>query len=307
MGISFPFPLRAGLWGFVLLFSFLSLEAHDPVSPVSQPQADTLAPQPLNILSWNIYMLPPLARITGKRQRAHAIANKMLESDYHILVFQEAFLPASRRIIRRKLKKTYSHEFGPACQRKFSVRTNSGIWILSKIPLEYVGEVEFEDCATWDDCFAHKGALMCEGEWEGNRFQVIGTHLNAGGPDSIKVSQYHDIHRVLLEPFRKDGVPQILCGDMNTSKTAGELYETMLQTFGCVDGDLEGDLQFTTYSPLNDMGGNAHGKIIDYIFHRDNGKPIQKIRRCIPIITHRWSKKHQYLSDHFPVEAKIWF
>lgn len=301
--------MRSGWIFLVLLGGFWLLKdtcVHAQSAPEKAPE-EVVEEEPLRILSWNIYMLPPLVRQTGKRRRSKAIAEQVNASDYHILVFQEAFLPAARRILRKELKEKYPYEYGPACKRAISLRTNSGIWILSSFPLKELGEVEFEDCATFDDCFAHKGALMVEGDWNGQTFQVVGTHLNAGGPDSIKVSQYNDIHNHLLKPFLKENVPQILCGDMNTARKDTTLYSQMLTTFGCLDGPFAGDMQFTTYSPRNDMGGNSRGKVIDYIFYRGNGKEPRKIRRCIPIITKRWSKKHENLSDHFPVEGYFWW
>ena len=59
--------------------------------------------KPLRILSWNIYMLPKFVQNTGKRIRAQVIAEELKASEYQVLVFQEAFLSAARRIIRKHL------------------------------------------------------------------------------------------------------------------------------------------------------------------------------------------------------------
>lgn len=269
--------------------------AQNPTAAVSQD---------LEILSWNIYMLPRFARITGKRQRARAISEELKNSPYHILVFQEAFLGDARRLIRRGLADEFPYEYGPANQ-KFSIRTNSGIWILSRLPLKELGEIAFSECAGFDDCMARKGALLCEGEWQGQTFQVLGTHLQAGGPDAVRHGQYSEIQQ-LLANNRRPEVPQIICGDMNTRREDRANYSHMIQTLGCEDGEFCGPQFFTSDGQENDIKNEpGDRKVIDFIFYRANGTNPQFLKRDIPLIRKRWSQKHTDLSDHFPVSLTI--
>ncbi len=298
---------------------FLS-QAFSENLPIANPRslgspADTIVPG-LRILSWNIYMLPKFAKITGKRQRAALIASLLKTEQYDIIVFQEAFLGDARRIIGNALIDKYPHQYGPA-NRKFSIKTNSGIWVLSRIPLKVIAEIDYTECDGFDDCFARKGALLLEGEG-GRRqrpFQILGTHLQAGGPQSIRHSQYAEL-RALLDQYRKPGVPQIICGDMNTGDTDTANYADMLQTLDATDGPLNIRVDpFDEQSPRkgegypNDLHGNGvrSFRIIDYIFMRANGLEDIHVSRRYVAFRARWSAAHEDLSDHFGVGAMVYW
>ena len=83
--------------------------------------ADTSV-QTLKVLSWNIYMLPPLAKFTGKQRRARKIGELLKNSDFDIFVFQEAFHGAARRKIWRRLKDNFPYKLGPANRRWYSLK-----------------------------------------------------------------------------------------------------------------------------------------------------------------------------------------
>lgn len=250
-------------------------------------------------------MLPRFAKITGKRQRAHAIAHQLKDSDCQMLVLQEAFLGDSRRIIEKQLSEGYPYQYGPA-NKKFSIKTNSGIWILSRIPMRYLGEIDFSECAGFDDCMARKGALLVETEWKGVTVQVLGTHLQAGGPHRIRHSQYDEI-RALLDLHRKPGIPQLICGDMNTSNLDSVNYNRMMATMDAEDGPLIHERELSDRGYQNDMhrGGYRNKRIIDYIFYRANGRSARSLKRTMPAIRERWNNRHEDLSDHFPVEIEV--
>jgi endonuclease/exonuclease/phosphatase family metal-dependent hydrolase len=296
----FP-PCRALLFALVIFAAAGSLRGQ--MAPSSPNQ---LTKSPFKVLSWNIYMLPRFAKITGKRQRAHAIARQLQGAPYQMLVLQEAFLGDARRIIRKGLIQDYPYQLGPA-NKKFSIKTNSGIWMLSRVPMKYLDEVAFSDCAGFDDCMARKGALLVETEWEGVTVQVLGTHLQAGGPHEIRRRQYDEV-RDLLDRHRRPGVPQLICGDMNTSHLDSDNYTRMMETMDAEDGPLLlNELEETEGGYKNDIHKNGvrNKRIIDYIFYRPNGLPARKILRSMPPIRERWSKRHQDLSDHFPVVMEL--
>lgn len=284
------------------LTAFGTLEAKSNTSIPSPTEG-----KPLRILSWNIYMLPRFALITGKRKRADKIAQELKESDYQVLVFQEAFLGDARKIIRKGLGEAFPYEYGPA-NRKFSIKANSGIWVLSKIPLKVLGTIQYCECDGFDDCFARKGAMLLEGQHEGKSFQILGTHLQAGGPQSVRKSQYLEM-RQLLDAHQLNGVPQIVCGDMNTPQTQQAHYDDMLQCLDVEDGPMEIALEQCERGYTNDMhdGGARNLWLIDFVFYRANNVPVKQIKRRMPNIRHRWSKKHHDLSDHFPVDCSIWW
>lgn len=280
-----------------------------PATPQNPESPQTVSPQPgsaLKVLSWNIYMLPRAVKISGKAQRAALIAEMLGQSEYQILVFQEAFMADARRIIREELAPYYPYAYGPANNGP-SLRINSGIWVLSKIPLRVLDEITYSKCKGLADCMARKGVMLLEGEFGGIAFQIAGTHLQSIGPQAVRKSQYAEI-RTLLDKHRRDGVPQIICGDMNTDQAKRDWYNDMLQTLDAEDGPL--DIQISCNDKgcfMNDFhpGGEYNYSIIDYALYRSNGHKARGIRRYMPEFKRRWHRDNQDLSDHFPVAMEV--
>lgn len=254
-------------------------------------------------------MLPPLAKFTGKQRRAKRLGDLLKDSDFDIIVFQEAFHGAARRKIWRRMRETFSYQLGPANKRWYSFKTNSGIWIISKIPLKQLAELDFDYCEGID-CWSRKGALLAEGEFNGQKFQILGTHLEAGGDRDMKVTQYQELDSPLSH-FQKDGIPQIAAGDFNTHKFKhSEYYQKLIDILGMEDGPLSSEQQFSSDSYINDIkikrGDKEKKSLIDFIFHRENGIETNSVR-FIRTPQWQWSKSCKDLSDHFAVEAQFQF
>lgn len=260
----------------------------------------------LRILSYNIQMLPRwIAHLGhGPVKRAKLIPEKLIQDNIDIIVFQEAFDKHCMKLISRQLKTTYPYSIGPANDKKCGMKLNSGVMIFSKTPLTFVDQVDFTECEK-EDCFARKGALLVETEFNGKKIQVLGTHKEAGGSLPLKAGQYIEILG-MVRKHTKPNVPQFLCGDFNIRKDS-DLYFGMLGSFEMKDGPITGELQFTSDHLLNDMSSYRPDdrKIIDFIFYRGNGhEPIsttREIRRYIQ----RWHKDHEDLSDHLAVLMSI--
>jgi len=285
---------------FLFLISAIHLNAHSNDKKTNTPTMDSTE---LKVLSWNIYMLPPLIFFNGKRKRASAIGQLLAESDYDVIVFQEAFHHGARRKLKRCLKDTYSYQIGPANIRYVSLRTSSGVWILSKVPIKKVETICFKERSGFDNRMARKGALMIEGEKDGQVFQVIGTHLNAGGTSELRLSQVRAIHDELMLPFQIENVPQIICGDFNIVKGTNT-YDKMIKILEAKDGELHSSPD-ATYDPSNDMNKGERKYIIDYIFYKNNEKKTISTIRKVPKIQYQWHKNHKDLADHNPVEMTI--
>ncbi len=273
---------------------------------------ETIHEDELRILSWNIQMLPRLLlKISrGPIRRSKLIPQHIIDDQIDIIVFQEAFDPRARRKLRKRLKDTYPYMAGPANSGAFRIKTNSGIWMLGKIPLKELGTVDFKDCEG-SDCLARKGALLVEAEWQGQKFHLLGTHLEAGGPDSIKRNQYREI-RGLVDSCRQEGVPQFLAGDFNTHKERADspLYHDMIGMLAAEDGEFSGALKFTADELLNDMnvpgsGREPHREIIDFILYRANGFKVKSMERHVRQYQERWDKDYKDLSDHNAVLMRV--
>lgn len=274
----------------------------------SQSKSDSLPAEKIKILTWNIYMLPKFITNTGKIERAEKIGEKLMTTDYDVIVFQEAFHKGARRKIRKDLEESYPYHAGPANLKAVSIKTNSGIWIFSKYPITHSKSIIFSS-RSGIDAFSRKGALLVEVNVNGQLIQVIGTHLqNSGGP-WIRHSQCVEVYHKLMKPLKKQGVPQVICGDFNINKDSTEAYQMMLQTLNAEDGELEGNQKHSYDRKNNDLHAEKGFRqdLIDYILIRNNGGKADCSKRKITPIKNRWHKDFQDLSDHYPIEAEIRF
>ena len=266
------------------------------------------SPARLKILSWNIGMLPVLDLFKEKNDRAQAIANSLYSKDYDILVFQEIFSAPARTILKHTLHERYPFAYGPVNGSKFSLKFNSGIWILSKIPLEIKKEIEFTQSAGFDS-FARKGAVLLEGQFQNSPFQLIATHLQDDiYPQCIRDMQLKEIFEKLIYPYSDMKTPQIICGDFNTDEKKAENYNGMLTILNAENGEISGNMKVTFDDESNDAFKSSHPdpRTIDYILTR-NSHVIQWISRKVAVLKFKWGKGSEYLSDHHGMEAVIIF
>lgn len=275
----------------------------------------------LRILSWNVQMLPRFVNTNGKGKRAKAIVEQLKTHHYDVVVFQELFKKRSRRIIRKGLAKEFPYHTQVLNKKTFSFKTNGGVMLFSRFPVNEVHEIRYKD-RTGFDKLSRKGALLAEMVVHGKTIQVAGTHLQAFGPTEIMYSQYQQLHDELLKPHTKPGIPQFICGDFNTIKTIPTQlpsgvtqdmvnrlarYPVMLQTLGVQDYELEGPQQYTMDRPYNDLckGGKDRRLLLDYVWVRTPSDISYSVTRRVKIMRQQWHKDHQDLSDHFAVEAVV--
>lgn len=290
---------------FLLLISLGTQEViSSPINGNSEQETEKTESN-LKVLSWNIYMLPAVAVRPGKRDRAYAIVEELKKSDFDVIVFQEAFLPAARRIIEKGLKEKYAYNYGPANNSGISFKANSGIWVLSKRPLQVLGTVQFNDCSGID-CWARKGAMLLEGEADGKKFQILGTHLQSENAEAVREKQMDQIYIELLLKYREQNVPQIVCGDLNTESDIKEHYCAMLDCLDAEDGNME-SVEKCTYDGVNNEIAQSYGAktkfTLDYILLRANGAKMKTVKRFVSIM--KKGKKH--LSDHYGVVCEVKF
>lgn len=294
----------------VLLILWLTL----PI-PLAAQQAEPTPNNQLKILSWNIYMLPLIADLSPsiepskRKERARQIGEIINQSDYHIVVLQEAFYRPARKIITKLTRANFPYRYGPV-NYKPGIKTSSGVWILSRIPLEKLGCVRFSECGG-ADCYARKGAGLYKGRWNNKEFQILGTHILADGKRWQRETQFVHIRRELLDRYLEEGVAQIICGDMNTRMSYEDAYKFMLETLGAEDHKVNTEQPSTIpCEPIQSHRKSEENLIcIDYIFHRNNNSGIRIIEKNIvsfianPQIAVK--KFHGTLSDHLAVDITI--
>jgi len=242
-------------------------------------------------------------------RRADAIGKRLASSDYDVIVFQEAFCSLARNKIRRLLETEFPYHVGPANQKLFSLKTNSGLWLFSKYPIVAYQSIIFKSrCGT--DALSRKGALLVELDVNGRTLQIAGTHLQNSGETWLRHAQCVEFYERLLKPNRKEGVPQILCGDFNIDKNAcPESYRFMLTALHASDGELDSENKFTYDRQNNDLHveKGTGMDLIDYILVRENGAWVNCFNRQVKIIKKPWSLGHEDLSDHYSLEAEIYY
>lgn len=274
----------------------------------------------LKLLTWNIQMLPRFVNNNGKAKRAKIIVEKLQQSDYEVVILQEAFYRRARKIITKGLAKTYPYQTNVLNKQTIGLKTNGGVIILSKLPIQQVSEVKFDSRASVDR-FARKGAMMVTVQWKNQPLQIVGTHLQAFSTSDITYNQLSQIKNELLDK-QPSQIPQVICGDFNIIKTFPDKlpsnidsarlqklprYPKLLEILGAEDGDLLGENQFSMDRPNNDLAKKfkQYRLLLDYVLLRNQTPTKLTILRKIKVFRHAWHKEHQDLSDHFGVEALI--
>jgi endonuclease/exonuclease/phosphatase family metal-dependent hydrolase len=296
----------------LLIFSMLlllSLTHHaQTLEIVSQdiPALAVRAPGEIRILSYNIKMLPRLLLPVrqGPIKRARLLPEHLIKDDLDVIVFQELFDVRSRRIIRRKMRKAYPYHIGPANKPFAPFVTNSGIVIYSKYPLEKVDRVRFQK-REGIDRWAHKGGLLVEATLpNGQKFQVMGTHLQAGGSWNTKLSQYIDLASIVLTN-QKPGVPQFLAGDYNTRQNDTLRYPMLLKVLDAVDDTIHGPVKYSADGKTNDLKNRGNSHLIDFILYRPNGISPLMMERYVRLYSERWCAEYCSLSDHNAILMRV--
>lgn len=261
----------------------------------------------LHVLTYNVKFLPSilLSQHHHPIRRARFIPQALIADTVDVIVFEEAFDAVARRRLIRGLKKQFPYITGPA-NKKASFRYCSGVFIASRYPMRQLDEVQYSECISYD-CMARKGGLISEVTLPGGRqIQVIGTHIQAPGHDSIKIHQLWQLRRMMDKHKRAD-VPQLACGDFNVCYADRALYDTLIHILGAGDGPICGDQQCSSDHQHNDMEHYGPDQnLVDYLLYCYPQPPAFTERRIIKY-QYQWSKKHKDLSDHYGVRLKLIF
>lgn len=288
----------------IVLSVFLLSMRLEASLPVPQP---TFESNELKILSWNIYMLPYVRFWSNNRTRAKAIAKELTNSDYHIIVFQEAFSSSCRHILSKALKDEFPYQYGPANRTLTPFRINSGLWVISKIPLIKAQEIRFSGRKGFD-VIARKGAVLFEGQYNNSHFQLVATHLQSANSPLVREHQCQEIKEHLLNAYYKKNVPQLICGDFNIDRSDHRHYMQMLHTLDAQNEELSDTLTVTYDEINNNLARVENGKqqVLDYILVR-NEFLIGNIKRNVRKFFARIGNKSSFLSDHYAMEVNVIF
>jgi endonuclease/exonuclease/phosphatase family metal-dependent hydrolase len=291
-----------------LFISFLLFSKAIYCSPIGDIQKDTSNNQ-ISILTWNVKMLPRGATFLKHHPvtRACIIPDVLIKESADVIVFQEAYDGKAVRLLRKKLKPVYPYTQGFQNRKVITYKRAGGVIMFSKYPLKEIESIKY----SWlegIDKLAAKGALLVEVEHPTKKFQLLGTHMEAGGSKELKMTQYKEAGE-LLKRHEEIGVPQFACGDFNTKRVDSVLYPKLINCLQMEDGEICTDLKCTSDHLLNDMDSYNPNRrnLIDYVFFKSQGVTPVKTTRSVMRYTQQWNKKHQDLSDHFAVILKMDF
>lgn len=256
----------------------------------------------LKILCWNIYMLPAFPMIKGQNKRAHGIVEVLKQNDYDIICFQEAFHKKSKKIIEKGLKTQYPYQVN-TIKRGFSLKATSGLWILSKYPIERIAEIEFKEKKGFDGQ-ARKGAVLFQLN-SPKKMQLINTHLQSGvgaERNQIRKDQCTQILTELVEKHVNEDLPLFFIGDWNMKANSNFTNESIKQLYNITNSS---DEMISKTWPASSYGPGNGPRNYDLIMLRDNQSTITKFECRIPNLKYKWKKGMDDLADHLPVEAII--
>lgn len=271
------------------------------------PSLRDTVPTYVSIMSYNIKMLPRGATYIKHHPviRSRVLPEVLKEENSDVIVFQEAFDGKAMRIMRKRLKEDYPYIAGWKNRKVISYKRAGGVIMFSKYPMKELESIAYTKCKGID-CMANKGSLLVEVNHPKHKFQLLGTHMQAGGGKDIKESQYKEAGD-LLKRHVQNGVPQFAAGDFNTHKNDPDLYPKLLKELDATDGDIDSELKYTSDHMLNDMDSYdpKRRNVIDYVFYKPNGVAARKCSRKVIAFEKPWSKKHKSLSDHNAIVLKM--
>ena len=250
----------------------------------------------LRILSWNIKMMPiPYSWFHNAAERTENIIQALKNSEaYDVILFQEVFSEKIQKIIFEELQSIYPFQIIPKDQTKF-YKTNSGLWVISRNPIILIDEISFSHLMGWDK-LSSKGAKLYSTIKNGQEFYLINTHMQSDYKTKynvVRTNQYTEIHENLILPHVKQGIPLIMCGDLNISKPSYLI--PLLKKLKLKNGLLSGNLQFST------MG--HYKELLDYILVKTETFQFHSVERKIQDMTGDLFINPSQLSDHYPVEG----
>jgi len=261
-------------------------------------------------MTYNVKLLPRGATFLHHHPviRARLIPAKIIAENPDVVVFQEAFDGAAIRALKKRLKGNYPYIAGLHNRKVVTYKRSGGVLIFSKYPLTELESIKYSRCKGID-CAGNKGAMLVEVQHPAHKFQLFGTHMQAGGNHEIKKSQYEEAAE-LLKRHQQQGMPQFVAGDFNTHKDDTTLYPYLVDYLKAEDGPVDDEQKVLESHDENDMrekpGNNKKKKgLIDYVFVKPNGITILSQHRYAREYEQRWSAKHKDISDHFAVILKV--
>ncbi|CAK4070547.1 unnamed protein product [Aphanomyces euteiches] len=288
-------------------------------------------PVVVRIMAYNVWFLPPVASSLlnlspFKAQRAHAIPSA-LPPNVDLVVFCEAFDGGAKIVLATEMKRRgFLYETRNAGSKSSMKAVDSGVFCMSKYPLEEYDELLFGSAAAGDDKIADKGAIYVQMRKGGEVIHVVGTHMQAWESDAAIACREKQLEKIAAwiedkKIPRRDAL--IYAGDFNIDKTADtKEYGTMLGMLKAANPETRPGTSEHSFDPFTNIlaskGKSSGGKLerLDYVMY---GTEFRKPRSCwtqvlpLKVQDGGWEDRSTYdnivqdLSDHYPVLSEFHF
>lgn len=263
----------------------------------------------LKLLTWNVFMFPKPINFSLQNIRTPMIAKALDESPYDVILMQEAWLGSFRSQVGRTLAKKFPYQEHLSRVRRPFKFLNSGLFLVSKHPVEVLGHWYFNSC-THSDCLASKGVLLTELTLRsGKKVQIAFTHAQAwedAKAVTVRAQQFQNIKR-LLEKHAKPNVAQILAGDFNIDGKLELEYPQLLELLGMSSRPLDGELDYTSgfHIPCYKTPGGVAQQWLDHVWLNPRETQAEVSHKAVRPFTGLIRGVECSLSDHYAVEATV--
>lgn len=257
----------------------------------------------LRILSMNTCMLPKPIKETLQEIRQDVIPAQLENTNYDLLIFEEAFTAGFHHKLISKLKKNYPFNYYLGKKLPFDSVFGSGVFVMSRYPIKILKTIHYKKCAGVD-CYASKGAVVFEVRLpSGKVVQVAGTHLNSHG-DDVKLEQFNELKK-MFKNVKQPGVPQILVGDLNSPFGDSE-FSQALEILGMSYTNLITVPQVTSGRVNDCYKTPRRGKWLDHVLI---DKEDASVRSTLEVVNLEFNYDGKVCpsSDHQAVEANLYF
>jgi neutral ceramidase len=265
----------------------------------------TRAAGALKVLTWNIQMLPTFPPVEplnkGQAMRAPWIVEFLNRQDYDVVVLQEVIDKKMTALLKQGLSERYPHQVSVDSKRGIAGCVG-GVLFVSRIPLKYVDHIVYKNVSGVDG-LAEKGCVLVEAEQGGVRFQLAGTHLQAGDP-AAREKEIPEIQEGILAKHKTAGVPQVLLGDMNIGAKEAT-FGVLLRTTEMTAFPLEDPEPFTTDGKNSWNRPGKEGRHIDHVLLNPRGTSTTITRQIVQRARREHEGKTIDLADHYGVVADV--
>jgi endonuclease/exonuclease/phosphatase family metal-dependent hydrolase len=147
--------------------------------------------------------------------------------------------------------------------------------------------------------------VLVEAEHAGVKFQLAGTHLQAGDP-AAREKEIPEIQEGILAKHKTQGVPQILLGDMNIGADE-PVFNVLLRTTEMTAFPLDDAEPFTTDGKNSWNRPGKEARHIDHVLLNPHGSGTTIKRQTVQRARREHEGKTIDLADHYGVVAEIEF